>query len=63
MLVQLLENLQIKLFLREGLLWFIFRIALVEEIFKLLSKVHAFFKFMEEWLSPSLMKWNLDSCD
>ena len=63
MLVQLLENLQIKLFLHEGLLKFIFRIASVEEIFKLLSKIHAFFEFMEEWLSSSLMKWNLDSCD
>ena len=54
MLVQLLENLQIKLFLHERLLKFIFRIASVEEIFKLLSKIHAFFEFKEEWLSSSL---------
>ena len=64
MLVQLQENLQIKLFLHEGLLWYIFRIASVEEIFsKLLSKIHAFFIFIDvKFIIVNEMK-PIDSCD
>ena len=48
----MLVQLQIKLFLHEGLLWLKFRTAAVEKIFKLLSKIHAFFKLMEALIKP-----------